>query len=302
MILLPRVFTKFKKIINDNKVDIVHSHLFWSTMLTRLATPKNIPVITTIHAFIASSLEYKFLHIRVLDKFTYGLRKNIIIGVAKGAEKEYFSFLKLKPYRSYTLHTFVDTKKFDPNKIASTKTTNNIFKLISVGNLRKQKNQKFLLEAFVQLDNNYFQLDIYGEGMLREELELFIKNNNINVNLKGAVNNLPAIINQYDLFVMSSTYEGFSLGVLEAMAMKVPLLLSNIASFKEQCGDTALYFDGHNIYDFITKLKKLATDKARLKNMAELGQQRVLQNFTLEHHMAGLRNIYCETLNRYERN
>lgn len=295
-LLLPTVISKFKKIIKENNVDIVHSHLFWSTVLCRLAVPGKIPLITTIHAFIASSLEYKYFHIRFVDKLTYGLRKNIIIAVAEGARQEYFNFLKLKPYRSYALHTFVDTSQFDYHKKNNRTKTEDICKLISVGNLRQQKNQIFLLEAFRHLDKKEYQLDIYGEGILRNELALFIKENNINVNLKGTVNNLAALINEYDLFVMASKYEGFSLGVLEAMAMKMPLLLSDIVSFREQCADTATYFKENNVEDFITKLKKITADKNEMKLRGEKAYVRVVENFTLEHHMVGLRNIYQETL------
>ncbi len=295
-LLLPTVITKFKKIIKENNVDIVHSHLFWSTVLCRLAVPRKIPLITTIHAFIASSLEYKYFHIRYVDKLTYRLRKNIIIAVAEGARQEYFNFLKLEPYRSYALYTFVDTNQFDHNKHIGKTKPEGICKLISVGNLRQQKNQMFLLHAFKELNKNDYQLDIYGEGILRNKLESFIKENDINVNLKGTVSNLPTLINDYDLFVMASHYEGFSLGVLEAMAMQMPLLLSDISSFREQCEDSATYFSENNIEDFVAKLKKLTADKNEMKLKGEQAYKRVMENFTLQHHMAGLRNIYQETL------
>ena len=54
---------------------------------------------------------------------------------------------------------------------------------------------------------------------------------------------LNRIIKKYDLFVMSSIYEGFSVSVLEAMSLGMPLLLSDIASFREQCEGTAVYFN-----------------------------------------------------------
>ncbi|MBC8033315.1 MAG: glycosyltransferase, partial [Chitinophagaceae bacterium] len=82
--LLPLYSLKLRKIIRDNKADMVHSHLFWPTFLSRLAVPKNIPLVTTIHAFIASSVEYKRWYIKWLDQFSYRMRKNIIIAVAKG--------------------------------------------------------------------------------------------------------------------------------------------------------------------------------------------------------------------------
>lgn len=293
---IPFSVKRLKKIIDKNNPDIIHTHLFWPTVLARLATPKNIPLLTTIHAFIANSVEYKKWYIRWLDKATYKRRNNIIITVANGALTEYFQFLKLKPYKAYALHTFADIKIFNSdNKIS--KKEDGVFKMISVGALRKQKNHRYLLEAFKQLDNSKFQLDIYGAGPLHNELKSVINKNNLNVHLKGEVSNIERIIDQYDLFVMSSTFEGFSLSVLEAMAMRIPLLLSDIKSFREQCEDAAVYFDLDKNIDFKNKAEMLATDPVYLNKLSSGGYDRVTKNFTLQQHMEGLRKIYSDVIN-----
>lgn len=296
VLLLPFSKSKLQKIIIDEKVDIVHSHLYWPTVLARIATPKNIPLITTIHAFIASSVEYKKWYIKLLDSISYKFHRNIIVTVAEGALKEYFSFLKVKPYKAYALHTFVDVKIFNNKKAISEREDNDVFRLITVGALRQQKNHRFLIKAFEQLDNKKFKLDIFGEGPLRQELQDQIDKHKINVNLKGEVKNIENIINQYDLYVMSSTFEGFSLSVLEAMAMKMPLLLSDIESFREQCQHTAVYFKLDNVNDFTDKLNMLSQNKNLLISLSEKSHERAINNFTLEQHMQGLRKIYVEAL------
>ena len=141
------------------------------------------------------------------------------------------------------------------------------------------------------------ELDIYGTGDLKGEFEDLIKTTGAKVNLKGEVKNIEQIIPQYDLFVMSSTYEGFSLGVLEAMAMRMPLLLSDIASFKEQCEDNASYFSLADVRDAATQIVTLSNmAKNILLEKAEAGRKRVVKNFTLPKHISGLRKIYKETL------
>lgn len=298
IIHLPNARGRLRQIIKENNVDIVHSHLFWPTLLARLATPKNIPLITTIHAFIATSVEYKKWYIRWLDRITYKRRKNVIITVAKGALDEYFSFLKIKPYIAYSLYTFVDVKIFTERGERKNEKSE-VFKMVSVGALRKQKNHKFLLEAFRQLNKKKYQLDLYGAGPLQSELQEEISKHGLNVNLKGEVRNIEKIINQYDVFVMSSTFEGFSLSVLEAMAMGIPLLLSDIPSFREQCEDTAVYFTLNDVIDFKSKLEIMASGPAVTMGIAKKAQERAINNFSLEHHMEGLRKIYTEVLELY---
>ena len=293
--LLPFYSFRLRQIIKENKADIVHTHLFWPTFLARLSVPKKIPLITTIHAFIATSVEYKNWYIRWMDKFSYRLRKNIIIAVAKGALTDYFAFLHLKPYKSYALYTFVDTRIFSTS-IKNVEIKSSDFLLASVGALRIQKNHVYFVEAFRLLKNENIELHIYGEGPLQTGLQKLIDEYEVKVILKGEVNNIQQIIGNYNLFTMSSTFEGFSLGVLEAMALERPLLLSDIRSFREQCEDTAVYFNLNDPADFTQKLKQLMADKNKLMTLGNNAKSRALENFTLEHHMKGLRSIYNETL------
>lgn len=296
LVTLPLAFFKFRRLVKKERPDLVHTHLFWPTFVARLSIPKKIPLITTIHAFIATSGEYKHWYIRFLDKLTYKYRRSIIIVVAKGALDEYFSFLNLRPYKAYALYTFVDLERFNVDHLPAAK-NNDTFKLVAVGALRLQKNYRYIIDAMALVKDKNIELDIYGIGNLQEELQAQIQASGAKVNLKGEVNNIEQVIPQYDLFVMSSTYEGFSLGILEAMAMRMPLLLSDIESFKEQCEDNAWYFSLSDVKDAATKIVSLSTtEKNILLERAEAGRQRTINNFTLAQHISGLRKIYDDAL------
>ena len=287
---------KLRRIIAENKPAVVHSHLFWSTIIARIGTPKKIPLISTIHTSVAQSAEYRPQWMRLLEKITYNIRKNIIIAVSKGALDEYFNLIKVKPYKKYPLYTFVDTKVFN-EAVAVPKKQSNIFRLITVGNLKGVKNHDFLLNVLKDLQHENISLDIYGKGPLQEELQKKIDALKINVVLKGQVTNIETELKQYDLFVMSSLYEGFSVSVLEAMALGMPLLLTDITSFKEQCEDTALYFSLNDPATFIEKLQALKRNTEELKRLGLAAKKRVLQHFTLDKHIEKLKLIYSDAMN-----
>lgn len=291
-VLAPLAIMRLKKIIKENNVSLVHSHLFWSTVIARIAVPKRIPLLTTIHAFVASSIEYRPLRMRVIEKFTYKIRKSTIIAVAKGALEEYFNFINVKPHQAHHLYTFVDTAVFKQVLNTADK-KNETFRIVTVGNLKEQKNHRFLLEAFKQLKNENITLDIYGKGPLEGELQETINQHNLKVTLKGQVPDIQNKVGQYDLFVMSSFYEGFALSVLEAMAMGMPLLLSDISSFKEQCDNTAEYFNLGDTNDFAEKLLALKDNREQLDDIGAAAKIRVLNNFTLQKHIKELREIYA---------
>jgi glycosyltransferase involved in cell wall biosynthesis len=169
--------------------------------------------------------------------------------------------------------------------------------LISIGALRIQKNHQYLLEAFKLLKEDNIELHIYGMGPLQQSLQKTIDETGVHIRLKGQVQHMHEILPRYDLFVMSSTFEGFSLGVLETMAAKVPMLLSDIVSFREQCEDTAWYFSLDDVNDFASKVRLLAANKELRMQLSDQAYKRVMSQFTLQHHMEQLRQIYIQTIN-----
>lgn len=292
---LPFMMRKFRGIVNECNPAIVHTHLFWPTFIARFSVPSGIPLVTTIHAFIKTSVEYRHWYIRLLDRFSYKQRKSYILVVAKGALEEYFDFLGLSPRDASVLYTFVDVEKFSGRP--SGKMPARELRMISVGALRVQKNYPYIINAMALLKDQAVTLDIFGSGPLREELQQQIDRSGARVRLLGEVKDIEKRMDQYDLYVMSSTFEGFSLSVLEAMAMEMPLLLSDIASFREQCGSLAWYFD---LQDPGSASKQVLTiaglDRNELLERGKLGRQRVLEFFTLQQHIHQLRNIYIEVM------
>lgn len=285
---------RLRKIIRQNKVDVVHSTLYWSTIIARMATPRHIPLVSSVQSSISDGIEYQKKWICWLDKLTFRWRKSIVVGVSAYTLNDYFSFLKMKPYKKHVLYNFVDTDIFQPQPPVEHTGT---FKLISVGTLKIQKNQKFLVQAFQSLKHLDVELHIYGEGPCRQEMQEMIDKDGLKVKLMGKLMNLSKVLPQYDLFTMSATYEGFALAVLEGMAMGVPMLLSDIPTYREQCADTALYFNLTNTSDFVNQVTYLVQHKAIRLSLAAAGQKRALENFTLNDHVKQLDGIYQDAIN-----
>lgn len=288
---------QLNKIIKKHKVALVHSHLPLCNFIARLATPRNIPLISTIHTSIRTAKDYKKWYIRYLDKYTFLYRRSTIIAVSQNALDDYFSILKLNPGKSIVINSFVDLDQFT---IKVSDKESSYFKVISTGSLREPKNQTYFLEAFKLLKNKNIELHIYGEGPLREKLQDMIDRGRLPVILKGQVSDVHLILPEYQLFAMSSTTEGFSVSVLEAMAVQLPLLLSDIPAFREQAGDCALYFDLNNTDDFVKKLILLKEFTDLRKNLAEKAYERLTDKYTLKHFLKQIREIYNSSIEQNE--
>lgn len=98
--------------------------------------------------------------------------------------------------------------------------------IVNVGRLHEQKNQKLLIDSFKQVSTVLpeYNMEIYGEGELENNLLAQIKNLDLNdrVFLKGTSNNLYDKIVDASLFVLSSDYEGMPNALMEAMALGIP--------------------------------------------------------------------------------
>jgi glycosyltransferase involved in cell wall biosynthesis len=94
-------------------------------------------------------------------------------------------------------------------------------------------------------------------------------------------------------------YEGFALSVLEAMALGMPMLLSDIPSFKEQCEDTAAYFSLEDPSSFLTQLTELKNNPERLLELGQKAKKRATSFFTLTKHIEQLKIIYSNSLKDY---
>lgn len=107
-------------------------------------------------------------------------------------------------------------------------------KIISVGRLVKQKNQRLLIEAFSDIADKYpeYHLYIYGEGNLRSELEDLIYSRKMQERIFMPGIQKEVIKNNRDaqLFVLSSDFEGYPNVLVEAMANGIPVIASDINS------------------------------------------------------------------------
>lgn len=102
------------------------------------------------------------------------------------------------------------------------------YRIISVGRLVDQKNFKMLILALKDLENYYpkYKLDIYGEGNKREELNNLIIKNKLEgkVSLRGNSDRIFDELQNSDMFVLTSDYEGMPNALIEAMAMGLPVI------------------------------------------------------------------------------
>lgn len=158
---------------------------------------------------------------------------------------------------------------------------------IAVGRLTPQKNHALLLDAFAQLKDQLPAeqlptVDIYGDGPLRDEVQAKIESLGIAqwVSLKGVHNNVPALLAQYDLYLMTSSWEGLSLSLIEALYAYIPVLATSAGSNDEIIteGETGWLVPVEEVNIFAVKWSHIQQNKIALQEKESTRNKR-MSNF-----------------------
>ena len=109
-------------------------------------------------------------------------------------------------------------------------------RLLYVARFVKQKNHRFLIELLTQLPSNV-RLTLVGDGVLRQQVARWAKEAGVEdrVRFTGLVPRDAVYdeMSRADVFVSASRWEGLPVAVLEAMASRLPLIVSDIEPHRE---------------------------------------------------------------------
>jgi glycosyltransferase involved in cell wall biosynthesis len=92
-----------------------------------------------------------------------------------------------------------------------------------------------------------------------------------------AEEDLPYLLSGAELLVMPSLYEGFGLPALEAMACGTPVVASNAGAIPEVVGEAALLVGPTDTEALADAMRRVLTDRALWKDLAERGLARATQ-------------------------
>jgi glycosyltransferase involved in cell wall biosynthesis len=289
-----RVLRKLKRVITDNNIDIVHSHLTPSGIYTHLVCPSAVPQVHTIHSTYSMEKETRPV-MRFIDRHFFFNKKNInIINLSDYTRDDFLKSISFKG-KVFVLNNFVADRyfNFSPKKYDSEK---KILRLVAAGTLKELKNFEYLLEIFKYLDDQEIYLDIYGGGD-KAKYEMVIKNKSLKINMMGAVDDMAAVLPDYDLFIMPSKFEGFPLSVFEAMAVGIPLMLSDIGPLKSIVNENALYFKLNDAPAAAKMIKGICNGNININTMAQRAHAFAAATQKREKYIENLLYIYDQILN-----
>lgn len=239
----------------------------------------NKPFVLTVYDMIHELYPTYFTGVEhLIDQKKILIHKaNKIIAISENTKKDILN-----------IYPTVDEKKIEvvylSHSIKTIQTTINIELpkkyILFVGERGAYKNFDFFIKSASNIlnnDKNIFVLCVGGRAFTSTEVKLFDSLNIQNQMLQYTASDseLYTLYNRAMLFVFPSLYEGFGIPVLEAMASKCPVILTNASSFPEVAQDAALYFNVDNKQELEKNLNDLIYNEENRLYYVEKGLENV---------------------------
>lgn len=228
---------KILKWAQANHYDLLHSHGFKFNVL--LGTyPENfrrIPMVSTLHGYVHAPRFSKLWIYETLDRFAIRRMRGVVL-VSEAMKNEL-------PKNLSNGHATVIPNGLDISELqkSSQAPLGEPFKsfyashetvILGVGRLSREKGFDRLISAFSQFRETFpgAGLVLVGEGGLRQQLEMLIERLNVkeDVLMPGYCSTVPSLLRHSKVLVMPSLTEGLPITLLEAMALKTPVVASSV--------------------------------------------------------------------------
>jgi len=205
-----------RKQFDSIQPDVIISFLTELNILCCMANKKNIPLIVSERNDPAKDNVKKYW--KLLRNKYYKKADRVVVQCSNFKE---FAGGRFKENCSV-----IPNPILEPAAVRSGYELHSPVRLISLGRLQAQKNFKWMIDRMEELKaiNNNFVLSIYGSGVLKDELDEYIKQKGLqdHVKLAGYAVDTYSALAESDIYLMTSDYEGFPNALSEAMAVGLP--------------------------------------------------------------------------------
>ncbi len=182
---------------------------------------------------------------------------------------------------------------------------NTVTKILYIGWLEKEKGIKELIEVFAKLyqSNNNIELNLVGDGRMRNYTQSFIKTNNLskNIFIKGWMSSdkIEDYLKTSDIFVFPSWKEGMPNALIEALAAGVPSVTTSVGVIPDylQHNFSTLFIDAKNQNNLQKSLEKLINDINLRIKLSKNGLSVAEKFFSSRTSLENFSKIIQETLN-----
>jgi len=282
------------KALRRDRIDLLHSWLYIGNMYAVLARFSG-----AVRWFVPSARSCTTkggLHLRVLNVLAFRCADRIVCNAHRVGE--YIASKYLAPRaKIQVIHNGLDLDRFAPRPAPHTDGP----RIGTVGRLVPLKNLPMFIEAAasVRAQCPTATFSVVGVGPERAPMEHLVRERGLSdaVVFLGERHDVPELLQEWDLFWLTSLWEGLPNVVLEAMACGVPVISTDVGGVTEIIHDgiDGIVIPAHGVRELVRHSIELIQDTTRRRAMGAAARTRA-QAFSLGRMAGAFERLYAEVL------
>lgn len=298
----PRLVTRTAALVRDLHIDIVHAHEVKSDVIACLARHVHrVPIVTTLHGWIGNSPKQRAFI--ALDK-QVARRFDLVIAVSRPIQQQALD-AGVPPAQVKLLHNAIVLDRYRRSHrpggleaLVGAPVAGPV--LASIGRLSAEKGHADLIEALGLLKARGLHVSavLAGDGPMKDQLAARIRELGLSdrVHLPGYVARPQDVLNHTDLMVLPSHTEGLPNAALEALAMDVPVLATDVGGTPEVIidGDTGRLVAARQPEALAAAVADFLAHRDAWREMAARGRAHVERHFDFQARTRALEQMYTE--------
>jgi len=280
--------------------DIVSVHSAKAGIVGRLACRlAGVPCVFTAHGWsFTDGVKWPAKQLyRTLEKFLAPLAAAIVT-VCRSDATLAINQKVAPPDKLVTIYNGMP--ELDSSRLKSTSSLRTVPTLVMVARFESQKDHATLIDALSLLKDLDWRLELVGDGPLMKSIHARVRDYGLdsNVAFLGRRRDVPSILEQSDIFVLSTNWEGFPRSILEAMRAGLPVVATEVAGIPESVE--------HDVTGYVVpqgdekvlaeRLRALITSQELRTEMGSAGRKSFSQHFTFERMALDTQGLYQRLL------
>jgi glycosyltransferase involved in cell wall biosynthesis len=301
-----RSFSRIKKFLQKEAVEIVHTHGYLATVLcARSAHQLGLRVIKTEHSIIeppparGNILRHLRMHLNhCLDRFVTRRYCSTVVYVSRFAREHIHGSYK-KTLSATVIPNGIVFQEPDP--AFETDFNPHHYSIGIVGRLSEVKGHRYLFAAIAEIVtekkvSKRIHLHVFGDGPLKDELWSLCGQLGIHdyVTFHGFRNHIYQYIARLDLFVMPSIFESMPYALLEAMYAARPVIVSRVGGMREvvEDGIDGLFCEARDSQSLKEQIVTLINDPSLSKRLGSAAHEKITRSYSIHTMIDSYLDVY----------
>lgn len=281
-----KAIIKINRLLRKEKPDVIHLHSSKAGVLGRISSKmcgyKSKQVFYNPHgyAFLQENISIKKRRFYFFIEKIMAKIQGINIAVSKG---EYEESLKLTK-KSVRIDNAIDSNELD--KLIKDRSLNKPLTIGTIGRIMYQKNPIMFNKIAKEFPNIEFIW--IGDGDLRDELTA----SNIKITGWKSRNEAIKLMNDIDIYIQTSFWEGLPIALLEGMYMQKAVIVSNVIGNRDVIENGVNGFIANNLEEYKKYINALLEDEELFKKISFGARKYIIKNHLLDNMLNKYKKLY----------